>query len=59
MQCFGSHNGRGVNGEDAPLFSYLALTTVTVTMTTQTTQTYWSPYEIELHLCLGNTVCSV
>ena len=28
------HNNRGVNGEDAPLFSYIAPTTATVTMTT-------------------------
>ena len=40
------HNDRGVNREDAPLFSYIASMTATGTTTTQTTKSFWSLYEI-------------
>ena len=48
------HNDRGVNDEDAPLFSYIAPMTATVTTTTQTTQSFWSPYEIDIILVLSS-----
>ena len=44
------HKDRGVNGEDVPSFSSIAPTTATVTMTTQTTQSFWSPYEMENYI---------
>ena len=54
------HNGRGVNGEEAPVFCYIAPTTATVTTTTQMTQYILVTLRNrKLHLCLGDTVYSV
>ena len=46
------YNGRGVIGEEVPLCSFIAPTSATVTMTTQTTQSLWYPYEIQNYICV-------
>ena len=49
------YNSHDVRGENAPLFSYIAPTTTTMTTTPQMTcvpQSFWSPYEIENYICV-------